>query len=126
MKQHGNAQLTVSQRKLIHELYHAGKAKKSELARRFNVNRKTIDRWVNRESPYDKPSGPKIPRTVITPAYRKAVIAWRKANPDHGPITIAYHLKPRFDFANRGTVQRILQQEKLSARKASGKKNGNP
>lgn len=113
MKQHGNSQLTIAQRKLIHELYHEGKAKKSELARRFNVNRKTIDRWVNRDSPYDKPSGPKKPRTVITSAYRDAVIAHRKVHPNHGPKTIAYHLKPSFSFANRGTIQRILQQEKL-------------
>jgi transposase-like protein len=114
MKQHGNASLTVAQRKLIHELYHSGQAKKSELARRFNVNRKTIDRWVNRKNPHDKPSGPKTPRKVITEVYRKAVIDHRKTHSGHGPITIAYHLKAKFSFANRGTIQRILQQEGLS------------
>ena len=99
MKQHGNASLTVSQRKLIQELYHSGKAKKSELARRFNVNRKTIDRWVNRKSPFDKPSGPKNPRKVITESYRQAVIKHRENHPEDGPITIAYHLKSKFSFA---------------------------
>lgn len=73
-KLHGNAQLTIAQRKLINELYHSGNAKKSELARRFNVNRKTVDRWVNRDGFEDRPSGPKIPRTVITPEYRSAVM----------------------------------------------------
>lgn len=116
MKQHGNATLTVAQRKLIHELYHSGQSKKSALARRFNVNRKTIDRWVKRNSPHDKPSGPKTPRKVITEAYRKAVIAHRNNHPDHGPITIAHHLKATFSFANRGTIQRILQQEGMSRR----------
>ena len=60
MKLHGNARLTIAQRRLIHELYHSGKATKSGLARRFNVNRKTIDQWVSRDSPLDKPSGAKI------------------------------------------------------------------
>jgi len=114
MKLHGNAQLTIAQKKLIHRLYHEEKVKKSELSRRFNVNRKTIDRWVTRDDPYDKPSGPKNPRTVITPAYRAAVIEYRKINPDHGPKTIAYHLKTTFSFANRGTIERILRQERLS------------
>ena len=122
MKQHGNAQLTVAQRKLIYQLYHSGQASKSELARRFNVNRKTIDRWVNRDSPYDRPSGPKNPRKVVTPAYREAVIKYRKVHSDHGPITIAYHLKAEFHFANRGTVQRILQEEGLSQRQPKTKK----
>ena len=123
MQQHGNSSLTIAQRKLIHQLYHTGKAKKSELARRFNVNRKTIDRWVKRDSPFDKPSGPKEPRRVITPAYRKAVIEHRKAHPDHGPKTIAYYLKAEFSFANRGTVQRILQQEGMSKRSPKEKKS---
>lgn len=126
MKQHGNSQLTIAQRRLIHELYHSGKAKKSELVRRFSVNRKTIDRWVNRDSPYDKPSGPKVPRTVITNEYRAAVIAHRNTHPNHGPKTIAYYLKSAFSFANRGTVQRILQQEKLIQKQSAEKKRNVP
>ncbi len=113
MKQHGNSSLTIAQRKLIHDLYHSGKAKKSELVRRFQVNRKTIDRWINRDSPYDRPSGPKEHYRVVTPAYRQAVIAYRKEHPDYGPKTIAYYLKSRFSFANSGTVYRILRQENL-------------
>lgn len=126
MKQHGNAQLTIAQRKLIHDLYHSGKSKKSELARRFNVNRKTIDRWVNRASFEDHRSGPKVPRTVITPKYRTAVIAHRKTHPNHGSKTIAYHLKSAFSFANRGTIQRILKQEELSKKQSAEKKRKSP
>jgi hypothetical protein len=40
------------------------------------------------------------------------------AHPDHGAITIAYHLQDRFSFANRGTVQRILNEQGLSKREA--------
>ena len=123
MKQHGNSSLTVSQRKMIHELYHSGKAKKIELARRFNVNKKTIDKWTSSDTPFDKPSGPKNPRKVVTPEYRKAVISYRQSHPDYGPITIAHYLKTEFSFANRGTIQRILQQEGLSKRIPGEKKN---
>lgn len=122
MKIHKNAQLTVKQRQLIQQLYRDGQAKKSELARRFNVNRKTIDRWVERDNPYDRLSGPKQPLRVITAEYQQAVISHRQDHPDHGPITIAFHLKEPFPFANRGTVQRILQQEGLTRSRQKGEK----
>jgi len=123
MKQHGNSSLTIAQRKLIQELYRSGKAKKSELVKRFQVNRKTIDRWLERDTPYDLPSGPKDHYTVITPAYQKAVIEHRKTNPDHGPLTIAYYLKEEYSFANQGTVYRILQREDLIKPNSKSKKS---
>ncbi len=126
MKIHGNARLTVEQRKLIYQLYHSGQAKKSELARRFNVNRKTIDRWTRRESPYDRPSGPKNPRKVVTSAYRQAVIAHRQDNPHHGPITIAHHLKSEFEFANPSSVYRILKEAGLCGKRPKKKKKASP
>ena len=66
-------------------------------------------------------SGPKNPKTVITPAYEKAVLDYRKKNENHGPITIAFYLKKQFPFANRGTVLKILQTANLT--KPKGKKN---
>lgn len=112
-KIHGNAALTVKQRKLIRSLYLEGHTI-SSLARRFYINRKTAERWAKRTTHTDQKSGPKVPRTVITPAYRQAIINHRRNNKDHGAITIAYHLKSDFPFANRGTVQKILTEEKLS------------
>ena len=114
MKIHGNAGLTIAQRELIQKLFASGGVNKSELARRFGVNRKTINRWTNRQSPKDHKSGPKTPYTVITAEYRESVLAYRRKNEDHGPVTIAFHLKKEFPFANRGTVQRILKKEKLT------------
>lgn len=112
---HGNAALTLAQRKLVRQLYLEGHSI-SSLARRFGVNRKSAERWAKRDNPTDRQSGPKTPRRVVTAEYRQAVIAHRQANPDHGAITIAHHLKSRFAFANRGTVQQILTQEGLSKR----------
>ena len=91
-KIHENAALTISQRKLVRSLYLEG-ASISSLARRFGVNRKCVQRWAKRESPYDRPSGPKEPKSVITDEYRAAVLEHRRANPDHGAITIAFYLK---------------------------------
>lgn len=110
---HENAALTIPQRKLVRSLYLEGTSI-SALALRFNVNKKCARRWAKRESPYDLPSGPKHPRTVITEAYRAAVLEHRQANPDHGAITIAFHLKEEFPFAKKGTVQKILNQAELS------------
>ena len=123
MKLHGNAQLTVAQRQLVHDLYHSGQAKKSELARRFNVNRKTIDRWTGRDNPQDRQSGPKTPKRVVTEEYRQAVVERRRANPDHGPITIAHYVQARFGFANPSSVYRILREEGLSGRAPKEKKS---
>jgi transposase len=118
-KIHENAALTITQRKLIRNLYLEG-ASISSLARRFGVNRKTAQRWAKRESPYDVPSGAKTPRSVITNEYRQAVVEHRQANPDHGAITIAFYLKQEFPFAKKGTVQKILNQEALSKPKPKG------
>jgi transposase len=118
-KIHENAALTIAQRKLIRSLYLEG-ASISALARRFGVNRKCAQRWAKRQSPYDLPSGSKHPKSLITDAYRTAVLEHRSANPDHGAITIAFYLKEEFPFAKKGTVQKILNQGALSKPKAKG------
>lgn len=114
-KLHRNAALSEAQRKLVKRLYEQGDSV-SSLSRRFGVNRKTIDRWVKRTDVLDHPSGPKNPRRVVTEEYREAVIAHRAIYPDHGAVTITFHLKSRFSFANRGTVQQILTEQGLSKR----------
>lgn len=122
---HSNARLTEAQRKIVQDELRARTSTQEQLATRFGVHRSTIRRWAKREGTADLPSGPKSPRTVITPEYRKAVIDHRSNNKDHGPITIAHHLKENFPFANRGTVLKILQQERLcqsSDKKKSDKK----
>jgi len=119
-KLHKNAALSLSQRKLIRKLYLEGQTI-SSLSKRFGVNRKCSSKWAKRTSPIDKPSGPKKPKTVITDSYRSAVISHRKLNPDHGPITIAYYLKENFSFANRGTVLKILSEERLAKKSNNAK-----
>lgn len=121
MRLHAKAALTVKQRQQVKQLYEQGERVKT-LADRFGVHERTIRRWINRDSPLDRSSAPKQPRRIVTPAYRDAVLAYRQANPTHGPIRIANALKPSFAFANRNSVQRILQAEKVSQSTAKSKK----
>ena len=112
-KLHKNAALTIAQRKELRSLYLSGTSI-SDLVKMFRIGRTTAKRWAKRDNPHDLPSGATTTKRVITPAYRKAVIAHRKANPTHGARTIAYYLLQEFPFAKRGTIQAILTEEKLS------------
>ncbi len=117
MKLHANASLTVHQRLEVRRLHKDQNVSIRELADRFHVNPTTIQRWVGRDVPLDLSTAPKHPHTVVTPEYRAAVIAYRQAHPRHGPIRIAAELKGPFPMTNRGTVQRILQEENLAMTK---------
>lgn len=122
MKQHANAALTVARRKQVKQLFENQNLSIAELARRFRVHRETISKWVHRESPLDKASGERKKR-VITPEYETAVIAYRKANPKHGPIRIALALSREFAFANRGTVTLILKKHALAEKRTRVRTN---
>src|SRR5215203_3468182 len=113
MKQHANAALTVAKRKQVKQLFENKQLSIAELARRFSVHRDTVRKWIHRASPLDKVSGERKKR-VVTPEYERAVIEYRRANPNHGAIRIALSLQSRFSFANRGTVALILKKHGLT------------
>lgn len=116
MPYHANATLTVTQRRLVRELAAQG-VSQADLARRFGVHRRTIQRWAARSEPTDRSSAPRQHgRLVVTEAYRTAVLAERTAHPTHGPQRIAHDLRARFPTANRTTVWRILHAAGLSRR----------
>lgn len=114
MKLHAQAALTIKQRQEVRRLHLEERISIRKLAERFRVNPTTIQRWVHREVPLDRSCTPLKRRTVITPAYREAVVRYRKAYPHHGPIRIAHELKRDFPQANRGTILSILQHEGLT------------
>jgi hypothetical protein len=113
MKLHAQAALTPQQRQEVRRLHEEEGISVRRLATRFHVNETTIQRWIKRENPLDLTTAPIEHHTIVTPEYRAAVIDYRLKNPNHGPIRIAQALRPRFSFANRGTVLPILQQENL-------------
>lgn len=119
MKYHAKAALTVTQRTQVRQLSADGRTQAS-LARQFGVHRRTIQRWVARDEPTDRPSGPRCHKgqggRVVTDGYREAVIAERKAHPEHGPKRIADTLRRDYPTANSATVWRILHAAGLSQR----------
>jgi len=114
MKLHAKAALTIAQRAEVRRLHLAENRGIRALAEQFRVNATTIQRWIHRDSPLDRVSTPLRRRTVITPEYRQAVVAYRQAHPRHGPIRIAQELREEFPQAHRGTILTILQQEGLT------------
>jgi transposase-like protein len=113
MELHANAALTVRQRQEVQRLHQEGVSIR-KLAAQFRVNPSTIQRWIKRASPLDYSAAPKAHHTMITPEYRQAVVAYREANPEHGPVRIAQALQADFPEANRGTILRILQEADLT------------
>jgi hypothetical protein len=113
MKLHARAALTAKQRSEVKRLHEEDGVSVRKLAARFSVNPTTVQRWIKRETPLDLSTAPIQHYTKVTPAYRAAVIAYRRANPRHGPIRIAQALRGRFPFADRGTVLPILQAAEL-------------
>lgn len=114
MKLHTRAALNLRQRQEVKMLHENKKISIRRLALQFGVNPTTIQRWISRESPLDKSSAPVHHATVITPEYRSAIVAYRKAHSAHGPIRISQALVKQFPFADRGTILRILQDEGLT------------
>lgn len=113
-KLHSNASLTIPQRLEVKRLFEIEKVSIAELARRFCVGETTIRRWINRDSPEDRSTAPHNPSCVVTDDYEQAVIEYRRANPTHGPIRIAFELKEQFPIAHRGTIALILKKHGLT------------
>jgi hypothetical protein len=126
MKLHAQAALTLAQRTEVRRLHAEEHVSIRALAKRFGVNPTTIQRWVRRASPLDRTSAPLRIRTVITPEYRAAVLAYRQAHPHHGPIRIAQELRGTFAQANRGTILAILQAAGLTRPKPRAPRTHRP
>lgn len=116
MHLHSNASLTVCQRRAAKRLFEGGGWTRAQLARKYGVSWKTVNRWVGRDSPLDR-SAPVRAKRVVTPEYEAAVIAYRQAHPHHGPIRIALALQGEFSMAHRGTAALILKQHGLTPKK---------
>ena len=86
----------------------------SELARRHNVNRKTVRKWRQRASVEDAPMGPKQPRsTVLAPEEEAAIVAFRH----HTLLPLddcLYALQPTIPHLTRSSLHRCLKRHGIS------------
>jgi len=126
MRYHANATLTCKQRQEIRRLSHEEHMKIAPIADRFQVNWKTAYKWAHRETPDDRSSTPKRPHTVITDAYRTAVLDYRQMNPSHGPLRIVHALRAQYPQAHRETVRRMLRAATLTHASASSPRAHTP
>ena len=115
MKLHTNAALTQKQRQEIKQLYQSGNYTYPTLAKQFATTRRTIGKWVKRETTTDASSAPKQHgRRRVTEAYRQAVISYRQAHPTHGPVRIQAELETTHGHFAFSTVRLIIKQAALS------------
>ncbi len=124
MKIHKNAALTKNQRQNIKEMYLTGEYSQAELAKQFKVHRKTIGKWVNRDSQEDLSSRPKKPFSSITKEFEDAVKSYRgdSLTSHHGKIRIAFELKEQYPCSNPSNVYLILKRANLNQEKSSSNK----
>lgn len=118
MKLHAKAALTLRQRQEIHSLYATGNYSYQDLATRFAVNAKTVQKWAKRPSPQDLSSAPKQPHKRLSPDYEAAVRAYRQREPTHGKVRIAQELKKHFPEGSASSVHLILKKAALINPKA--------
>lgn len=115
MKLHKNASLTLKHRQQIKDLYATGEFTQQELAIKFGVTRKTISKWVNRNSIEDYINAPKKAKS-ITSDFISAVKAYRENSitSHHGKVRIAFELKEKHTCSNPSNVYIALKQLELN------------
>lgn len=121
MKIHSNASLTGKQRKTIQELYATGVYTMEALAAQFGTTRKTISKWVHRDTHSDRSSAPKSHWRSITPEFEQAVVAYRSdpATSHHGPVRIAKELSAAHPCSKPSNAYLVLKRRRLTGRSAS-------
>jgi len=114
MEIHGNAALTLREREEVRRRHREGGESIRQLAAEYQVDPSTIQRWIGRESPLDRSSGPQPGRSVLSPEQRAAIRRYREANPRAGERTIAAALAEEYGLLRPATVGRFLRQEGLT------------
>lgn len=115
MKYHANAALTVNQRRDLQRLHQEEGWSIRRLAQHYGINPSTVQRWLRRDDVQDRSCAPhQHGRRVVTAAYREAVLAYRQAHPEQGPLRIAQVLRAQYPTSNVATVWRILHAAGVS------------
>jgi transposase-like protein len=107
---HANARTTEAVRREIRN----SQESLMKLARKFNVNPKTIAKWKKRENPADLPMGPKIIKsTVLSEAEERAIVAFRRMT--ELPLDdVLYSLQDTIPHLTRSSLHRCLKRHGCS------------
>lgn len=115
MRLHTNATLTIKQRQAIKRLHYEQGWSYRKLAARFGVNLTAIQRWVKRDSPLDLSTAPKTIKAGLSEEQKKAIIKYRKEEPNAGERTIAFVLSKTLGSMSHATIGRFLKAEGLTS-----------
>ena len=113
MKLHGNAALTINQRREVKRLHDEERWSYRKLAKKFGVNVTTISRWVRRDSPLDLSTTPRKQKSGLSQEQKEAIKQYKKENPKAGARTIATVLGRQFGHICHSTISLFLKAEGL-------------
>lgn len=124
MKYHSNATTTVHLRRKIHDEFQQGASIK-DIAARYHVSTKTVQKWAHRDVFTDRSSAPRRRRSKRPPGLKKAVIKHKEAHPNHGALGIAQRLQKYYPGLTRSRVRHILKARyaMISHKKKSRRKS---
>lgn len=116
MTLHKNASLTPKQRQQIQDLYSTDNYTQEELAKKFNVSRLTISKWIKRDFVSDVSSASQTKTSTITSEFELAVKSYREniITSHHGKVRIAHELKNDHPCSNPSNVYTVLKKLKLN------------
>jgi transposase-like protein len=107
---HGSARTTAAVRRAIQQ----SRESIAKLAKRYDLNPKTVAKWKKRPQVHDAPMGPKPPRsTILTREEEALIVAFRK----HTLLPLddcLYALQAMLPHLPRSTRHRCLQRHGLS------------
>jgi transposase InsO family protein len=107
---HGSARTTAALRRAIQQ----SQESIAKLARRYNLNPKTVAKWKKRTSVHDAPMGPKQPRsTVLTPEEEALIVAFRR----HTLLPLddcLYALQATLPHLTRSALHRCFKRHGIS------------
>lgn len=114
MKLHGNAALSIKQRREVKRLHEQEGWSYRRLATKFGVNVTTISRWVRRDSPLDLSTAPINRRKGLSQEQREAIRKYKRENPKAGARTISTVLGRQYGHMCHGTISLFLKAEELN------------
>jgi transposase InsO family protein len=107
---HGSARTTAAVRRAIHH----SQESLNTLAKRYDINPKTVAKWKKRNFVHDAPMGPKEPRsTVLAPEQEAMCVAFRR----HTLLPLddcLYALQSSLPNLTRSSLHRCFQRHNIS------------
>ena len=106
---HGRATTTIAIRKAIQE----SEESIQKLAKRYNINHRTVIKWKKRKNVLDQKPGPKPKSTVLTTEEEAIIVAFRKHS-QLGLDDCLYSLLETIPNLTRSSLHRCFQRHGIS------------